>query len=199
MKILEFEQQSPEWFAFRCGRPSSSNFSKIVTTKGERSKSAKEYLYKLAGEKVTGEKEQGHTSEAMQYGIDTEDEARAVYELISGLEVLEVGTCTDDNERYCSSPDGMIGEDGLLEIKCPKPNTHVKYLLDDKLPTTYFQQVQGQLWVTGRDWCDFFSYCKGMKPFIVRVFPDKDFHEKLETELNKFCDELDEIVKQIKE
>jgi putative phage-type endonuclease len=198
MLIHSVEQQTPEWFALRCGVPSASNFSKIVTTKGEPSKSAKEYMYTLAGEAIIGKKAKGYTSDAMQHGIDTEPEAVSTYEFITGLETAEVGFVTDDDIRIGVSPDRLVGEHGLLEVKCPMANTHIKYLLEGKFPTAYFQQVQGQLMVTGREWCDFMSYVAGMKPFIVRVYPDKDFHEKLNKVLLAFCDGLEELIKKLK-
>ena len=197
MEIHNVDQCSPEWFALRCGVPTASNFSKIVTSKGEYSKQAEKYVYQLAGEKASGIKCQGYQSKAMEIGVETEDEARRVYELSSGETVKQVGFCLADG--YGCSPDGMIGDYGLVEIKCPLVQTQVKYLLDEKLPTEYIQQVQGQLLVTGREWCDFVSYFPGLKTLIVRVYSDLVFQEKLKEGLTEFNRELDLIVDKIKE
>ena len=192
------EQNSPEWYQLKCGTPSSSNFDKIITTKGEPSKQRDKYLYQLAGERLTGTKEETFKNEAMEIGIERENEAANIYELIKGVELEKVGVCyKDEDKRFLASPDRLT-EDGLIEIKCPLIHTHVEYLLNNKLPTKYFQQVQGQLFITEKKWCDFVSYYPGLKPLLVRVEPDLAFHAKLEKELNTFCDELDRIVERIK-
>ena len=200
MIILEMEQRTEEWFMARAGVPSASNFDKIVTSKGVATSGVtrKKYIYKLAAEIITGKHEESYTNAAMQHGIDTEEEARNMYELVKGIEVNEVGFCMLDDKSSGASPDGMVGEDGLLEIKCPKVETHIDYLLNNKIPTTYIPQVQGQLFVTGRKWCDFMSYSDGLKPLIVRVERDEVFIKKLETELANFSKELVSIVDQIK-
>jgi putative phage-type endonuclease len=196
VKIHYVEQRTEEWYKLRAGVPTASSFDKIVTTKGEPSKQAEKYLYRLAGERIIGKPAEAFQSEAMARGIEMENEARLGYSITTGLNVDGVGFCVAD-EGYGCSPDGFIGDDGLLEIKCPNIDTHVGYLIDDCLPTTYFQQVQGQLLVTGRKWCDFVSYYPGLKMLIVRVEPDKSFQEKLHGELVMFCHKLDTIVKQI--
>ena len=197
MKIYDdLVQGTPEWKAVKCGVPSASNFDKIVTTKGERSKQAEKYLYTLAGERSTGTSEETFQSAAMLKGTEMESEARSYYEIVNDTEVKQVGFCLADG--YGSSPDGLIGKDGGLELKVPNLATHVGYLLDGKLPTEYFCQVQGNLFVTSRKWWDFMSYASpSIKPFIIRVEPDKTFIKKLEIELRLFCDELEQIVKKI--
>lgn len=198
MKIFdELIQGTDEWKALRCGIPSASNFDQIITTKGEPSKSRTKYLYKLAGERITGTSEETFQSAAMLRGTEMEAEARAFYEIVKDTEVKQIGFCLADG--YGCSPDGLIGEDGGLEIKVPNVATHVGYLLDGKLPTDYFCQVQGSLLVTQRKWWDFMSYASPlMKPLIIRVMPDKEFHKKLEVELRTFCIDLEEIIKKIR-
>jgi len=199
MKIIDVQQNSPEWFFARLGIPTASNFDKIVDTKGQPSKQKTKYMNKLAGEKVSGLQEETYTNGIMQRGIEMEDEARKLYELQADKEVKQVGLCVSEgNIIYGASPDGLIGSDGLLEIKCPLIATHVSYLLENKLPTDYYQQTQGQLLVTGRKWVDFMSYYPGIKPFIVRVKPDKAFQEALKRELTIFCAELAQVVERIK-
>lgn len=197
MKVVTAEQRTPEWYASRMGIPTASSFDKIITTKGELSTSRTKYLYKLVAEKLSGTVEESYTNPAMQHGIDTEDEARKVYELVTLTDVDQVGFCLSDCERYGASPDGLVGDDGLLEIKCPKAETHIEYLLNGKLPTAYFQQVQGQLLVTGRKWCDFMSYYPNLKPFIVRVERDEEFIKKLEQALIDFDEEKKGIMNKV--
>ena len=197
MKIVQAEQRSEEWFAARRGIPSASNFAKIITTKGEPSKQAEKYMFRLAGEKVSGITEETYQSAAMIRGCEMEKEAREFYELIKGATVEEVGFCLTDDGKVGCSPDGLVGEDGLIEIKDPIASTQVAYLLKGVLPLEYFQQVQGQLYVTGRKWLDFISYYPGLKPLMVRVLPDVKFQVNLDAELKKFCINLDEVVRKI--
>jgi putative phage-type endonuclease len=200
VKIIDVVQGTPEWHASKCGVPSASNFDKIVTTKGEPSKQREKYLYQLAGERIIGKAEETYQNGAMFRGIEMEAEARLLYELRTSETVQQVGFCvTEGKHIFGASPDGVIGEDGLLEIKCPLLSTHVSYLLGGCLPVEYFQQVQGQLLVTGRKWLDFVSYYPGIKPHVYRVKPDKKFMEALEYELNGFCVELEVITKKLKE
>ncbi len=198
MITLDCEQGSAEWLALRCGLPTASNFDKLVTAKGEPSKQAQKYLYALAAEKVSGIKEEGFQSQAMQKGIENEAEAVAYYELTQGVDVQTVGFCLHDSKRFGASPDRLVGSEGLLEIKCPLPHTHVGYLLEENLLADYFQQVQGQLFVTGRKWCDLMSYSRGLKPLIIRVQRDEAFILKLQSALETFCNELEKTVEKIK-
>ena len=196
MKIIDCIQGTPEWYAAKCGIPSASSFDKIITTKGEPSKQRTKYLYQLAGESITGISEESYTNGNMQRGKIMEDEARQFYTLITGQEVVQVGFCLAEGAG--ASPDGLVGEPGALEVKCPLLATHVGYLLDNTLPTEYFQQTQGQLLVTGREWVDFMSYYPGLKPLIIRVMPDEKFIKALKIELELFCAELKDIINKIK-
>ena len=194
-----FIQGSDEWQKARIGIPTASEFDCLITTKGEPSKSRLKYLYKLSAERITGIKENGYKNENMERGNILEAEARAFYELENSCEVEQVGICyLDEKKQVACSPDGLVGKDGLIEIKCPLSYTHVSYLLGGVLPIEYFQQIQGQLYITGRKWCDFFSHYPGIKPFVFRVMPDKGFMANLDVELRKFLKELDEITKQIR-
>lgn len=197
--IIDCQQGTPEWFAARLGVPSASNFDLIITTKSERSKQREKYLYRLAGEKVSGKQEETYQNSAMIRGIAMEAEARQLYEIISGETVIQTGFWLTEGETiYGASPDGVVGKDGLLEIKCPLISTQVAYLLSGELPLDYYQQTQGQLLVTGREWVDFVSFYPGLKPLIVRVERDKKFLKALEDELSVFCKELEVIINKIK-
>ena len=200
MYTLDVEQLSEEWFAARCGIPTASNFDKIVTSKGAPSTQSKQYMYKLAGETIIGIKEESYQNAAMQRGIEIEPEARGLYELMNDVEVDLVGLCYPDEHRdFSCSPDGLVGEEGGLEIKCPLIHTHVEYLLNGKLPKKYVQQVQGSMLISGRKWWDFMSYYPGLKPLVVRVERDEKFIAKLKSELDTFCNELKAVVQKLKE
>ena len=195
----QIEQLSPEWFAEHAGVPGASSFDKIVASKGAPSKSRQGYLYQLAGEAITGKKEAGYSSPAMDEGVNREQESRELYEMINKCEVEQVGMAyPDEQKKYLCSPDGLIERKRGLELKNVIPKTQVQYLLDGKLPTKYFIQCQGSLLVTGCDAWDFMSYCPGMPPFIIQVERDEIFIQKLESELDSFVIELAGIIKKLK-
>jgi len=199
MITLDCAQLSDEWFSARAGNPGASSFDKIITTKGAPSKQAHLYMCELAAEAITGVKTEGYTNDAMQRGIELEPEAIEFYEFAKGVTVERVGLCyKDEDKKFHASPDGLIGEDGLIELKCPMSKTHVSYILDGKMPTAYFQQVQGQLLVTGRKWVDFMSYYTGLKPFIIRVEPNKEFHKALSAQLDQFAYALAATIRELK-
>ena len=196
---IKCEQGTEEWFDLKIGIPSASNFNKIVTTTGIPSKQQEKYLYQLAGETITGKREEGLSSKAMEQGVIREAEARDLYQMLNDVDVRQTGVCyKDENKDFLCSPDGLIGEDGMLEIKCPLIHTHVSYLLKNALPSDYYCQVHGQMYVTGRKYCDFMSYYPGLPSLIIRVYRGEEFIKKLEVELNVFAIKLKEIVKVLK-
>jgi hypothetical protein len=153
----------------------------------------------LATEAVLGAKTDGYADDNMERGAELEGEAIEFYEFTKGVEVQKVGLCyQDEQKKYGCSPDGLIGEDGGLELKCPLAKTHASYFLAKKLPTAYFQQVQGSLFITGREWWDFMSYYPGLKPFIIRVKPDWAFHKALSKQLDQFAYALAATIKELK-
>mgnify|MGYP003705987125 FL=1 len=194
MRIDQNEQGSPEWLAARLGIPSASMFAKLVTTKGIWSASADAYINQLVAERLTGEREEVFQSHHMLRGTELEPDARDLYSLISDAEVTEVGFCLHDTLSAGCSPDGLIGEEGGLEIKAPAPSTHVEYLRGGVLPSKYKQQVMGCLWITGREWWDFVSYHPTMKPLIVRVERDEEYIAALEKCVTKAVNLIDENV-----
>ena len=198
MRIIDCEQQGEQWFKEKAGRASASNFDRILTNDGKPSKSQIKYLYQLAGENITGIREQSYQSAAMQHGVETEAEARLFFELKNNVEVQQVGMCISDDGLCSCSPDGLIGDDGGLEVKCPALPGHVEYLYKGGLVEKYYQQVQGSLFVTGRKWWDIMSYYPGLKPLIIRVTPDKKWHKAFEIEIKLFNDKLKEITEKIR-
>ena len=199
MIILDMEQGSDEWLAARLGRPSASMFSKLITTKGKPSTQAGGYINKLAGERLSGESEAFYSNEHMVRGTELEPEAREAYEFISGNDVLEVGFIVNTDFEYGCSPDGLIGTDGGIEIKCPAATTMMKYYQDnEELVKAYYQQIQGCMWVTKRDWWDAFAYHPKMKHVLVRVPRDDAFIAKLAVEVEAAVIEIKNQVEQYK-
>jgi putative phage-type endonuclease len=195
--IVDIPQRSDAWFQAICGNCGASSIDRIITTKGEPSKQRTEYMMTLAAERITGKQEVGYLTQAMQNGIDREAEARQLFELSQGVEVQEVGLVyTDDKSCHCS-PDGLIGDDAGLEIKNPLSKTHIKYLLDDKIPTEYFCQLQFSLYVTGREVWHFMSHYPAIKPLIVPCYRDEAWIAKCDKELKAFNQELDEMVRRL--
>lgn len=179
MRVNNHEQGSAEWLESRLGRPTASNFSKIITPTGKLSSSVDGYINELVAQKITGEIPEFYKSEAMERGNELEPAAKALYEFTRDVEVVEVGLCLHDTLECGVSPDGLIDEDGGIEIKCPLPHTHVGYLKDGKVPTKYIPQIQGCLWITEREWWDFMSYHPSMEDLIVRVYRDEAYIKKL--------------------
>lgn len=193
MIILNVEQGSEAWHKARCGRVTGTRFKALVA--GESTATYKDLVTNIACEIITETTEPTFTSAAMQYGIDTEPKARELYESLFGVEVEQIGfIMPDEDNKYSEwvgiSPDGVIDSKIELEIKCPMMKTHLDYIEKNKLPTEYRHQVQGQLFVTGFEYCDFMSYAEGMKPFIVRVFPDKELFKEYEARLDKLIIEV---------
>lgn len=196
---IEIPQREEEWFNYHIGRPSASRFSEIITTTGQPSKQRQKYLYTLAGEAVAGAKSGTYQSAAMFRGEAFEAEGIEFYAITHPEAVLSpVGVCLTDDEKVAASPDSFIDEDGQLELKCPMIHTHVEYLINGKLPTEYFTQVQGQLYVTGRKYCDFMSYYPGLDPLIIRVHPDYNFMTALHRELQRFNKDLELLIAKLK-
>lgn len=189
MIVHRCEQYTAEWFTLRRGVPTASAFDKIITPKTGKLAAAHEgYVCELIADlcrlDYPGERA---ATPAMRNGTLTEPEARRFYEMERDVE--QVGICFSDDGRFACSPDGLVGDDGLLELKCPEPKTHVGYLLANDLPTEYVAQVHGQLIVTGRKWVDFMSYCPGFRPLLVRVEPC-EFTDKLRDVLEEFWPRL---------
>lgn len=194
MKIIDVEQGSDEWLSLRKGVLTASNFSKIITSKGEPSKSANDYAYELAAQTLMQDVEETYKSPEMMRGNELEPLAREAYEQWSFNSVKECGFMLSNCEKFGYSPDGLVGDDGLIEIKCPKAKNHLKYLKGGKCPTEYYAQVQGGLFVSKRKWCDFISYHPDFydehQLFVFRVLPDLDFISKLAERIAQFTSKV---------
>jgi len=198
--IDSFQQRSTEWLIARCGNPGASSISKIITSTGAISKQREEYLMQLAAETVTGRPEDsGYLSRHMVAGIEREDASRALFELIYGVEVRQVGIVyKDEFKMFHCSPDGLVKENAILEMKNPMAKTHVKSLLDGTLPTEYKGQCMMSLYVTERELCYFMSSCEGLPPFILEVPRDEPYIAQIAKALDDFWCELQALIKRIK-
>lgn len=197
MIVLDCEQGSLEWHKARAGIPTASAFPKVFTGGGKKSEQAGKYINELCAEWLIGGSFGGYVSAAMEQGKQTEEEARHYYELITDVEVAQVGFCYADEERqYGSSPDGFVGDDGGVEIKVVAPHVQVEYIRKGKVPTGYIPQVQGNMLVTGRKWWDFFSYCPPpeglpMPPhFLIRVPRDEQYIMAQRAAIHAFLGQL---------
>ena len=181
MIIHEMPQRSDEWHAVRRGKVTATSFP---TMANGRKATIETLCMKTATERITGAAEEnGFVSEAMMAGIELEAKAREAYEDLKWAPVQEVGFLELD-EYVGASPDGLVGDAGGVEIKCPQQHTHTRYWLSkDKAWGEHKWQIQGALWITGREWWDFISYCPvfpvGKRLLVVRVLPDKDCFAKL--------------------
>lgn len=183
------QQRSPDWFAARAGRFTGSRFADLMAvTKSGPSTSRKNLIATLAVERLTGACVETYSNGAMQRGNELEPEARAAYEAHTGELVSELAFVIHPRLTFVGvSPDGLVGDDGLVEIKCPAAmGKHLDALLSGAHASEYAWQVQGQLWVTGRRWCDVASYDPrypdGLQLAIKRVERDEIAIKKLEAE-----------------
>mgnify|MGYP003109553215 CR=1 FL=1 len=194
--IKDIEQGSQEWLQLRLGIATASNFKKIITSTGAESKSLKDYAFELASDSLLTEPEASFQSEAMIRGNELEEEARSYYSFVNDVKIDQVTFIKKDEIGY--SPDGLIGENGLIEIKCPLKKNHLKYLIDNKLPSDYKPQVQGGLYISEREYCDFISYHPlfkdDKKMFVVRVYRDEEYIKKLSDLLTKTIELKNEIL-----
>ncbi len=195
-------QGTPEWLAERAGKVTASMVSAVLAkpeTAGYR-----DYQAQLVAEILTG-KPQGsdYTNAAMAFGTEMEPLARSAYEAETGFSVDEVGFCQHPTiERAGASPDGLVGNSGLVEIKCPKVATHLAYLIAGVVPATYKNQMMWQMACSGRDWCDFASFRpdlpEHLQLFIIRFKRDPARIIELETAVVAFLDSVDKMLSQLK-
>ncbi len=186
MIVHNVEQGSREWLECRLGIPTASAFKKIITPTGKLSAQARQYAYLLCAERLLNGVQGSLDGMAwMERGKELEAEAVKSYEFEQDVVTKTVGFITTDCGQIGCSPDRLVGDDGLLEIKCPAPSTHVGYLLDG-MDKDYIPQVQGQLFVTGRAWCDWYSYNPAMPSVRVRVFPDAEYQANMAVALSDF-------------
>jgi putative phage-type endonuclease len=189
-------QGSPEWKALRCGKVTASRVADVVAkTKTGFSESRANYLAQLIAERLTGTPAETYTNAAMQHGTETEPEARDAYCFYQGVTVEQIAFVPHPKINQAgASPDGLVGADGLVEIKCPNTATHLETLLGQAVPAKYIDQMQFQMACTGRKWCDFVSYDprmpEHMRLFVRRVERDDKRIDLLENEIAGFLLEM---------
>lgn len=194
MKIYNCEQGTEEWLQVRMGVPTASKFATVMA-KGE-GKTRTEYMLKLAGEVITGEPMFSFSNKHTERGHEFEPEARELYMMQSDFEVSEIGFIRADYNAG-ASPDALVGNDGLLEVKTKLPHIQLEVLLSGKVPTGHMKQIQGQIMIAEREWCDFVSYWPGLPMFIKRVYRDQKLCDKIRLAINEFNNELNEIIEKI--
>jgi len=189
-------QGSDEWKAIRLGKATASRVADVVArTKSGYGASRANYMAQLIAERLTGVPAETYTNAAMQHGTDTEPEARSAYEFYQGVTVEQVAFVPHPTivDAGCS-PDGLVGDDGQVEIKCPNTATHLETLLGQAVPGKYDTQVQFQMACTGRKWCDWVSYDprmpEHMRLFVMRIERDEARIIELESEVAAFLVEL---------
>jgi len=199
------EQGSKEWLELRLGKVTASRIADVLAKgKSGEALTREDYRYELVVQRLTGEPGESFTNAAMEWGTATEPQARIVYEAEMGLFVEQVPFVLHPTiEWFGCSPDGLVGENGLLEIKCPSSKNHIKYLNAGKPPAKYVPQMQCQMAVTGRQWCDFVSFDprlpKDLQMFVVRLDRDEDYIKSMEAEVVKFLSEVETMFTQLKE
>lgn len=190
------EQRSPEWYAARLGKVTASRVSDLMArTKSGYSASRANYMAELICERLTGAPAEKFTNAAMQWGVDTEPAAKRTYSFMHDASVSDVGFVAHSSiADFGASPDGLIGTDGLLEVKCPNTATHIETLLGDSIDGKYITQMQVQMACTGRSWCDFVSYDPrlpvDLQLFVKRVERDDKRISEIEAEVCAFLEEL---------
>lgn len=193
MKILDVIQGSEEWLLARLGIPTASEFDRILTpAKLQPCAKAETYRNQLLAEWFVGHPiDFDGTVGFMERGKELEPQARAAYEFHRDVEVRTVGFLKRDDEMAGASPDGLVGAEGGLELKCPAIQTHLGYMLNPQdLVDAYRSQVQGNLYISGREWWDIMSYHPELPPVIQRVEPDPKYQAALDTVLNAFIANL---------
>ena len=201
------EQGTPEWQALRVGKLSASRVADMLATvKTGESASRKNLKADLIVERLTNQKTESFTNGAMSWGVETEPQARAAYEVMTGNFVDQIAFVDHPTiSMFGCSPDGLVDDEGLIEIKCPNSATHLEYLETQTIPKKYITQMQTQLCVTGRQWCDFVSFDprlpEPLNLLIIRVERDEEYISMIESEAIKFLqevqDKVDNLLKQV--
>lgn len=198
------EQRTAEWFAARLGRATASSFADAMSKlkSGKPSEARNRYAIQLVAERITGQPTAHFETAAMRWGVDNEPAARIEYAWSREIEVDEVGFIAHPSIMAGASPDGLIGADGGLEIKCPTSLVHIQTILNG-MPAEHLPQVQGAMWITGRAWWDFCSYDPRMperhRLFVQRIQRDDIYIANLDFEIRAFLDEVDALHRQLEE
>ena len=197
------EQRTDEWHQQRLGKVTASRIADVLATiKTGEAASRAEYRIELVCERLTGKPTESYSNAHMERGIELEPFARAWYEVEYGVFVRQVSFVDHPFiELSGASPDGLVDDDGMLEIKCPMVKTHIKTMIDQKIPAKYIPQMQWQMACTGRQWNDFVSYCpelpQEMQLFVKRLERDNEYIAELETKVKEFLAEVSTTLTQL--
>lgn len=197
LKIFNMEQGTEAWLAARLGIPTASEFDTVMAKGkgGGESKTRRTYMLKLIGERLTGEPKYDYSNDHMERGKVMEDEARDLYCMLEDVEPVRVGFMRRGDAG--ASPDSLIGDNGMLEIKTKLAHLQLECLLSGELPPEHKAQCQGQLWIAQREWVDFVSYWPKLKPFVKRVYRDEPYIARIKVEVDEFLSELHETMEKI--
>ena len=206
MRVIQCEQRSAEWYQARTGKPTASRFADVLDRLKTGKPGAKRtnYIAELAVERLTGSMVEKFVTKAMERGTELEPEARASYEANTAELVDALGFALHDTLECGCSPDGLVGSDGLVEIKCPENILKIAEMWRTRDFSDYEAQVHGQMWITGRKWCDLVIYDPrlkraGMDTLIHRFHQTEEWVSRLETEMAAFIAEVDAYVAEINE
>ena len=195
MIVRDVPQGSDEWLALRAGLITASEMNSVMAKGQDKTRLA--YMYRLIGERMTGEPTESFSNKHTERGHEQEPVARELYEIQSGLSVVETGFITNHGVGY--SPDGIVGDDGLIEIKSKLPHLQAEVLDQQKVPSSHIKQCQCGLWVTERDWLDFISYCPGMPLFVQRIERNEDMIADMKAAVYAFYSDMEEKINRIME
>ena len=205
MMFENIEQQTPEWYEIKIGKVGASRLADVMAEGkgGKPSATRANYMYELLAARLTGEYQQTYQSPEMLRGIELEAEARRKYEIVTFNEVKQVGWIPHPEIDMCGcSPDGLVDDDGLIEIKCPNTKTHLETVLHGKIDRSYQLQMQWQMECSGRDWCDFVSYDprlpENIQICIIRVDKKQEVIDSIKTAVQAFLSELAELENKIR-
>lgn len=195
IEIYRGEQGTDEWRQMRAGIPTASEFATVLAKgrSGGESKTRRTYLLKLAGERLTGEPAESYSNAHMERGKAMEAEARDAYAFMHDADYEQVGFIRNGNAGC--SPDGLIGDDGMVEIKTKLPHLQLEVLLADELPAEHVVQCQGALWIAEREWLDFVSYWPRLNLFVTRVVRDETYIARLAEAVAEFNEEMETVIK----
>lgn len=200
-QIFDYEQYSPEWWALRTGLPTASQFAKVMakTPKGNGpGATQKTYMRKLAGEIITGKPMESYSNGHMQRGHEEEAESLDLYALIANEDPEKVGFILNSIKKMGASPDALVGDKGVVEIKSKTADLLIEWILKDQFPPEHKAQCQGHLLVSEREWVDIVGYSPGMPLFLKRAHRDEGYIKIMSSEIDRFNEELQVLVEQIK-
>ena len=204
--FINVEQGAPEWKAARLGHVTASGMANVMAKGKDKSEAVTRYKYKvqIVAERMTGVVAESYSNAAMEWGVEQEGFAVMAYESMRDVLVDKTGFWLHPSIKWLGvSPDRLVGDDGLIEVKCPNTTTHLGYLFDNRVPPDYYKQIQCQLWVTGRSWCDFVSFDPRLprrnQLLVVRTERDEKLIGEMQVEVEKFLGEVESLINKLAE